>query len=99
MGYASEMAVKANLDGLERQYAKDGHMYSADEFKKYYGQAWMSEWNEGPKEQRVANDSKSYTAAGFKEFYGSTWQSKWSAAKEATLMKIADGGKKYGVQK
>ena len=70
----------------ERRLARDGHWYTAAEFREYYGHSWERFWNEyGPiassstlPERRVARDGYLYTTEEFKQYYGLFWEQNWN---------------------
>lgn len=94
---AVKSAVRANLNGQAKRYAKDGVAYNVADFQAHYGDTYLSEWMGAPSLQRVANDGKAYTASEFRVYFGASWEQKWDAAHEATQRRIAADGKTYTV--
>eukprot|EP00930_Biecheleria_cincta_P014149 TRINITY_DN1228_c0_g1_i1.p1 TRINITY_DN1228_c0_g1~~TRINITY_DN1228_c0_g1_i1.p1 ORF type:complete len:312 (+),score=87.22 TRINITY_DN1228_c0_g1_i1:85-1020(+) len=94
---AKSSALRANLNGEAKRYAKDGKAYTLAEFQQYYGKDYFLEWLAAPAEKRVANDYKAYTASEFRMFFGSSWESKFIAGLPATQMRIAEDGKIYDI--
>ena len=70
----------------ERRLARDGHWYTAAEFREYYGHSWERFWNEYGSiassstlpERRVARDGYLYTTEEFKQYYGLFWEQNWN---------------------
>jgi hypothetical protein len=94
---AKASALRANLNGESKRFAKDGKVYTLAEFQQYYGKNYLLEWLAAPAEKRVANDYKAYTASEFRMFFGSSWETKFLAGLPATQMRIAEDGKIYDI--
>merc|ERR1740129_382854 len=90
---AVRAAVEANLDGIDERYAPDGRPYTATQFADFFGDSWLAEWSNGPRQKRTAPDGIDYRASEFKAHFGDSWSGKWSAAPEANLSRIAPDGK------
>eukprot|EP00913_Durusdinium_trenchii_P019097 g17947.t1 len=67
---ATDSAIRANLNGEARRYAKDGTIYNAKEFQDYYHADYKKEWANGVLEMKIAPDGKAYTASHFRIYFG-----------------------------
>lgn len=86
---AAENASIANyLRSLVQRYAKDGKLYTVQDFQKYYSDQWLSEWTAAPMEKRVHRDGKAYRATEYAEYFGANWITEWAKDKEATQVRI-----------
>eukprot|EP00746_Dinoflagellata_sp_MGD_P070191 gnl/MRDRNA2_/MRDRNA2_28724_c0_seq1.p1 gnl/MRDRNA2_/MRDRNA2_28724_c0~~gnl/MRDRNA2_/MRDRNA2_28724_c0_seq1.p1 ORF type:complete len:337 (-),score=77.67 gnl/MRDRNA2_/MRDRNA2_28724_c0_seq1:73-1083(-) len=90
---AEKASVAANLHSLVRRYAKDGNLYTADEYQKYYYDNWLFEWMVAPEEKRVHYDGKAYRASEYEIYFGTNWFVEWAKDKEATQVRhdFSDG--------
>jgi len=88
-------AVEANLDGIDERYAPNAQPYTAKGFADYYGDSWLGEWLNAPKQKRTAPDGIDYLASEFKVHFGTSWSAEWRAAPVANLRRIAPDGKTY----
>lgn len=95
---AIDSAIRANLNGAARRYAKDGNAYTASEFQSYFPSNYLKEWLEAPLEKKVAQDGKAYTASEFRMFFKDNWESLWHHAAPATQGRIAEDGIVYSIQ-
>ncbi|CAK9007044.1 Intraflagellar transport protein 122 homolog [Durusdinium trenchii] len=94
---ASDSAIRANLNGEARRYAKDGSIYNAKEFQDYYHADYKKEWANGVLEKKIAPDGKAYTASEFRIYFASSWEQQWHAATTATQQRLAEDGKVYSL--
>lgn len=94
---ASDSAMRANLNGEARRYAKDGQIYSVKEFQDYYKDTYRQEWANGVPEMKMARDGKAYTVSQYRIYYASNWEAEWHAASPATQQRLAEDGKVYTV--
>lgn len=95
---AKASALRANLNGESKRFAKDGKAYTIAEFQQYYGKNYLLDWLAAPADKRVANDYKAYTASEFRIFFESSWESKFLAGVPATQKRIAEDGKIYDIE-
>eukprot|EP00931_Biecheleriopsis_adriatica_P108308 TRINITY_DN82622_c0_g1_i1.p1 TRINITY_DN82622_c0_g1~~TRINITY_DN82622_c0_g1_i1.p1 ORF type:complete len:221 (+),score=52.41 TRINITY_DN82622_c0_g1_i1:30-665(+) len=84
--------------GVERRRARDGKLYDASEFRKFYGKedAWVAAAKYV--ETRLARNGRAYSAHEFRDYYIDAlgeqgWLTEWAAAKEERRQ--ADDGKFY----
>ena len=94
---ATDSAIRANLNGEARRYAKDGTIYNAKEFQDYYHADYRKEWANGVLEMKIAPDGKAYTASHFRIYFGGAWEEKWHSAAPATQQRLAEDGKVYSL--
>ena len=63
---------------LKFRLARNGHWYTAAEFREYYGHSWEQFWNDASTyERRRARDGHLYTALEFHEYYGDAGEQFW----------------------
>jgi len=94
---ATSSAIRANLNGEVKKYAKDGQIYTAKEFQDYYQDSYMKEWANGVPEKKMAEDWKAYTASQYRIEYQKYWENYWHKASTATQRRLAEDGKVYTV--
>eukprot|EP00437_Effrenium_voratum_P016210 CAMPEP_0181444646 /NCGR_PEP_ID=MMETSP1110-20121109/25178_1 /TAXON_ID=174948 /ORGANISM="Symbiodinium sp., Strain CCMP421" /LENGTH=318 /DNA_ID=CAMNT_0023568663 /DNA_START=62 /DNA_END=1018 /DNA_ORIENTATION=- len=95
LNQAVSSALRANLNGEARRYAKDGVAYDVKGFQDHYGAKALMEWADAPPEMRMAPDHKAYTASQFRVYFTSNWERYWHAAPVATQRRLAEDGKAY----
>jgi len=97
--WALDEAVPKSLAGQAMRYASDGQAYTAAQFRSYYKDSWLTEWQKSPPVMKVAQDGKAYTASQFKAYFGAaSWEQQWQTAMWATQMRIADDGVPYNLE-